>query len=129
VTWRQRHGAARRARTQRLREMGIAAPSKYGAVPTVLDGIRFASKREADRYAQLRVLELAGRITHLQLQPAFDLHALGGVRVARYVADFAYRDEHTQRLVIEDVKGVKTPVFRLKAKWLKAEHGIDVQCV
>lgn len=103
--------------------------SKYGAVPTHVDGIRFASRREAERYRQLRLLELAGHITNLQLQPAYDLHAPGGVRVARYVADFAYRDERTQRLVIEDAKGVKTPVFRLKAKWLKAEHGVEVQCV
>jgi len=103
--------------------------SKYGAVPTRLDGLRFASKREADRYAELRVMEIAGHITNLQLQPAYDLHALGGVKVARYVADFAYRDERTQRLVIEDAKGMKTPVFRLKAKWLQAEHGIEVRCV
>ena len=110
--------------------VAVAVPrSKYGAVPTRLDGIRFASKREADRYAQLRVLELAGHITNLQLQPAFDLHALGGLKVARYVADFAYRDERTQHLVIEDAKGMKTPVFRLKAKWLQAEHGIEVRCV
>lgn len=103
--------------------------NKYSAVPTVLDGIRFASRREAERYRQLRLLELAGHITNLQLQPSFDLHALGGVKVARYVADFAYRDEQTQQLVIEDAKGVKTPVFTLKAKWLKAEHGVDVRCV
>jgi hypothetical protein len=104
-------------------------PHKYGAIATELDGIRFASRREAARYAQLRVRALAGEIANLQLQPTFDLHALGGIKVARYVADFAYRDERTQQLVVEDVKGVKTPVFKLKAKWLKAEHGIEVACV
>lgn len=109
--------------------LGRRRSHKYGAVPTVLDGIRFSSKREADRYAQLRVLEIAGSITNLQLQPRYDLHAPGGTKVATYIADFAYRDERTQRLVIEDAKGVKTPVFRLKAKWLKAEHGIEVRCV
>lgn len=102
---------------------------KYGAVKTVLDGIRFDSKREADRYAQLRVLALAGHITALQHQVSYDLHALGGVKVARYVADFVYRDERSQRLVVEDVKGVKTRMFSLKAKWLKAEHGVTVVCV
>jgi hypothetical protein len=128
VTWRQRHGAARRDRGARLKAAGVASPSKYGAIPTVLDGIRFASRREADRYAHLRVLALTGLITDLELQPAFALHALGGTKVAKYVADFAYRDAAGQ-LVIEDVKGVKTTVFRLKAKWLKAEHGIEVKCV
>lgn len=115
--------ALRRAR------QGRRPRNKYGAVRTMLDGIRFDSKREADRYAQLRLLEVAGHITNLQHQVPYDLHALGGVQVARYVADFVYRDERTQRLVVEDVKGVKTPVFRLKAKWLKAEHGIEVICV
>lgn len=117
------------ARRRLSRAAGSIARNKYGAVPTVLDGIRFASKREADRYAQLRLLEIGGHVTNLQLQPSFDLHAVGGTKVARYVADFAYRDERTQRLVIEDAKGMKTPVFRLKAKWLKAEHGIEVRCV
>jgi hypothetical protein len=121
VTW-ARISARRRART------GVAV-NKYGAVKTVLDGIRFDSKREADRYARLRVLALAGHITNLQHQVSYDLHAMGGVKVARYVADFVYRDERTQRLVVEDVKGVKTRMFQLKAKWLKAEHGIEVQCV
>lgn len=106
-----------------------ARRNKYGAIPTVLDGIRFASRREADRYVHLRLLERAGHITQLQLQPVFELHAPGGVRVAKYVADFAYRDLRTLRLVIEDVKGVQTAIFRLKAKWMKAEHGIDVRCV
>lgn len=103
--------------------------NKFGAVKTQVAGVTFDSKREAERYRHLRVLEAAGHISGLQLQPAFDLHAPGGVKVARYVADFAYRDEATQRLVVEDVKGVKTPMFRLKAKWLKAEHGIEVECV
>lgn len=103
--------------------------NKFGAVKTVVGGVAFASKREARRYQHLCLLQAAGHISGLQLQPAFDLHALGGVKVARYVADFAYRDETTQRQVVEDVKGMKTPVFRLKAKWLKAEHGIEVVCV
>jgi hypothetical protein len=103
--------------------------NKYSAVKTVLDGIRFDSRREADRYAQLRVLALAGHVTNLQCQVPYDLHALGGVKVSRYVADFVYRDERTQRLVVEDVKGMKTRMFSLKAKWLKAEHGITVVCV
>ncbi len=100
---------------------------KYRARRCVVDGITFPSMREARRYRALRLLEQAGQILNLQLQPVFELHAPGGQRVCRYVADFRYIVASTGETVTEDAKGMKTPVYRLKKKWLLAEHGITVQ--
>ena len=97
---------------------------KYGARPTTVDGIRFASQKEAGRYRELRLLEKAGEIMALELQPSFDL-TVRGVRIARYVADFQYYRPDGE-LVTEDVKGVRTPVYRLKKKHVEAQYGIRV---
>lgn len=109
----------------RARLAEIRKPSKYRAKKTVVDGITFDSKREADRYSDLRVYANMGWITELRLQVRYDLHALGGAKVARYVADFVYRDRNGNEIV-EDVKGVRTPLYNLKKKWMKAEHNIDI---
>lgn len=104
---------------------------KYRAVPTVVDGVRFASKAEAARYAELKLLEKAGEVKELELQPKFPLCAHprihgAGVKVCDYVADFRYRHGPRGVLVIEDVKGMKTPVYRLKKKWFEAQYGIEI---
>lgn len=88
-----------------------ARRSKYGAVPTVVDGIRFASKAEAKRWKELLLLERAGQITRLRRQPRFDL-VVRNEKVGTYVGDFGYGTSACD--VIEDVKGVATPVFKLK---------------
>lgn len=107
---------------------------KYKAKPVTIDGIRFASGREGSRYRTLKLLERAGEISGLELQPVFVLAP--GVLVPgenrkrpdmRYVADFAYTDQAGLR-VLEDVKGVQTPVFRLKLHLL-ALQGVAVKVV
>jgi hypothetical protein len=104
--------------------------TKYGAIRTEVDGITFASKAEARRYAELKLMERAGAIKDLTLQPRYPI-VVEGVPICTYVADFFYfavRDDgRTWRPVIEDVKGVRTPVFKLKAKLVKALYGITVQ--
>jgi hypothetical protein len=52
---------------------------------------------------------------------------VNGVTVCTYVGDFRYRDAHTDRLVVEDVKGIATPVYRLKRKLMQAVWGIEIQ--
>jgi hypothetical protein len=99
--------------------------SKYGAVPTVVDNMRFASKREAAHYGTLKILERAGKISLLQLQPGFRLEVKGQL-ICTYVADFQYLDHGTMHVVTEDVKGMKTPVYRIKKKLLKALYDIDI---
>ncbi len=93
--------------------------NKFRAVKTVVDGATFASKAEARRYNELRLMERAGDISRLELQPKFPVH-INGVLVCTYIADFAYFTS-SQR-VVEDVKGVKTPVYRLKKKLVEAVY-------
>lgn len=97
---------------------------KYRAKRTEVDGITFASRMEAQRYTELRALEQAGEISGLELQPRYDL-VVNGVKIGRYVADFRYREDG--RLVVEDVKGVKTALYRLKKKLVRALYGIEVR--
>jgi hypothetical protein len=97
--------------------------SKYHAVPTVIDGIRFDSKAEAARYRDLRILEAAGEIYNLQVHVQYPL-VVNGIKIGSYEADFVYGENG--RIVVEDVKGVKTPVYRLKNKLMKAIHGIEI---
>jgi hypothetical protein len=103
-----------------------AAPRrhKYGARRTVVDGVTFPSRREARRYGELKVLERAGRITGLELQPRFRL-VVNGRHVGDYLADFRYVEGG--RSVVEDAKGVRTPVYRLKKKLVLALYGIQIR--
>lgn len=107
--------------------------SKYGAVRTEADGITFASKREAKRYQELRLLEKAGEIRNLTLQPRYPLHvsivAGGLVQVATYVGDFEYQERQPGlwRQITEDAKGMKTPVYRLKKKMFEAEYQREIR--
>lgn len=97
---------------------------KYHNTKTVADGIKFDSKLEAERYAQLKILERAGVIRALELQPSFELlpsfRKNGKTwRKTVYKADFRYILADDDRIIIEDVKGstaVITDVFRLKQK-------------
>jgi len=99
--------------------------SKYRAVPTTVDGIRFASKKEARRYQELKILEQAGHIDHLVLQEHFRIE-VNGVHICDYRADFSYLEPGCVA-VVEDVKGMITPMFKLKQKLMRAVWGIDIR--
>lgn len=93
--------------------------SKYNAVKTEVDGIKFDSAKESKRYASLKLLERAGVIENLKLQPRFLLQegfTYNGhkERKIEYVADFQY--ERNGQTIVEDVKGMKTEVYKLKRK-------------
>lgn len=114
-------------------------PSKYRNVKTQVDGIMFASKREADRYGGLKFLQKAGQIWSLECHPRWPLRC-GGTpikirnknNVARqvfYVADFSYRMRSDNELIVEDVKGFDTPISRLKRGIMEADHGIKVRII
>ena len=99
---------------------------KYRAVKTVVDGHTFDSKKEAKRYVFLKGELAAGRICQFQFRKR-DVGIrleVNGVTVCFYYPDFRYvRDG---RLVVEDVKGLKTPVYKLKKKLMLACRGITV---
>lgn len=97
--------------------------SKYNAVKTVIDGIKFDSKKEGRRYSALKLLQQSGYISELSLQPKFDL-IVNGVKIGFYKADFKYMEDGKE--VIEDVKGMLTPVYKLKRKMIKAIYGITI---
>ncbi len=111
-----------------------AAENKYFARKTTVDGIEFDSDAEARRYRELCLLERAGEITDLEMQVPYELQPRfkAGRRVIRpitYIADFRYTDTRTGEQVVEDVKGVETEVFRIKAKMMLYVHGITVRKV
>ena len=98
--------------------------NKYGAKATVVDGIRFHSAKEARRYGELILMERAGLISGLELQPQYDLR-VNGLLICRYRADFRY--EEKGYLIVEDVKGLRTELYKLKCKMMKAIHNIDIR--
>jgi hypothetical protein len=110
--------------------------NKYGAIKTQVNGITFDSKAEARRYSQLLMLEKAGHIAGLTLQVSFELAKsvkFSGDKRAkpplRYVADFMYSDIKLGKIVVEDVKGVATPLFKAKRHLMMALHGVEVRVV
>jgi hypothetical protein len=99
--------------------------TKYNAVKTEVDGFVFASKAEARRYSELKLLEMAGDIYNLTLQPIFSI-TVNNKHVGKYIADFQYQVSKTDKMIVEDVKGVKTPVYRLKKKLVEALYNITI---
>lgn len=100
---------------------------KYNAKKTVINGIKFDSKREAARYCELVLLKKAHKIKELELQPKFELQSKykkGGktIRAINYIADFKYYDVDKGEYVVEDVKGMKTEVYKLKKKLVEFKY-------
>lgn len=102
--------------------------NKYGNKKTKVDGHTFDSKAEARRYGELKLMQRAGLIKHLKLQPRYriqDGFSNGEgkrVRPISYVADFEYIDLQKNDVVIEDVKGKKTQVYNLKKKIFEKKY-------
>lgn len=100
--------------------------SKYHAKKTVVDGIEFDSRHEADRWVELKILQRAGVISQLKRQVRFDLvPPLSGERGVSYYADFTYIQNG--KLVVEDAKGYKTPEYIIKRKLMLWLHHIKIR--
>lgn len=121
--------------------------SKYGNRKTVVNGIEFDSQKEARRYQELRLLEQAGRISDLRLQvkyvlipaqraPSFEIYKSGPNKGRRkpgkvlenecaYIADFVYTQDGNE--VVEDAKGMRTAVYRIKRKLMLERYGIQIK--
>ena len=103
---------------------------KYRNKKTQVDGIVFASKKEADRYLVLKSEEKRNKIQNLELQKTYRL-SVNGRLVCKYNADFDYDTMSDGELVhvTEDVKSPitkKNPTYRIKAKLFRACQGYDI---
>ena len=103
--------------------------SKYHNQKVELDGILFDSKREAHRWIELKYMERAKLITDLKRQVPFELiPAYGkrpGERAIKYIADFTYFENG--KMVVEDAKGVKTDVYKIKKRIMRWRYGIEIK--
>jgi hypothetical protein len=97
--------------------------SKFKNNKAIVDGIRFDSGAEGERYKILKAKEKAGLIKNLQLQVNYPL-IVNGLKICDYRADFVY--EVGGKTIVEDVKGQLHDVFKLKYKLMYACHGIII---
>lgn len=101
---------------------------KYHNRKTIVDGITFDSKAEAERYKELKRLELIGVIKGLELQKTYRLckgrWENGKPFSISYKADFVYTLDGD--VIVEDVKGYRTEAYQLKKKLMRAVYGIEI---
>ena len=100
--------------------------SKYHAKKTEFDGHIFDSYREAQRYAILKILQGQGHIKNLRTQVKYELiPKQTGERAVYYVADFVYEEDGKE--VVEDCKGFRTDVYKMKRKLMLQRYGIKIK--
>ena len=121
--------------------------NKYKNIKITVDGETFDSKKEYTRWCELKLLERANEITDLKRQVKFvlipaqreeskevykkgkhkGLPKLGKLieKECAYIADFVYRENG--QLVVEDTKGIKTEVYKVKRKMMLSEYGIRIR--
>lgn len=102
------------------------APSqrKYRNKPHTVDGITFSSKREANRWLELRSAQKNGHISKLRRQVPFSL-SVNRIHVCVYIADFVYEKSGVE--IVEDTKGVRTDSYVIKRNLMRAIYGIEIQ--
>ena len=120
--------------------------NKYHNEKTIVDGIAFDSRKEARRYQELKLMERAGEISDLRLQVKYELipaqyemkdewvsptrvqqKEVCVERAVNYIADFVYKDKMTEETVVEDTKGMRTEVYKIKKKLMLWVHGIKIR--
>ena len=124
--------------------------TKYNASKTVIDGITFDSRKEANRYCELKLLEKGGIISDLRLQAEFELipaqyepdtvtitktgkeKIVKGKCIERkcsYLADFVYTDNKTGETVVEDTKSpaTRTKEYIIKRKLMLYKYRIRIR--
>ena len=112
---------------QEYKQLQQKGNSKYGAKKTSIDGIKFDSQKEANRYLDLLVLQKTGLIQDLHRQVRFELqpsYKKNGktVRPIYYVADFVYYDTFKGQKIVEDTKGYRTEIYKLKKKLFEYKY-------
>jgi hypothetical protein len=112
--------------TGRLRMQ--SRPNKHNNTKTVRHGMVFDSKREANRYESLLLLQANGELRNLRRQVKYDL-VINGIRIATYKADFVYEElrKGAWSEVVEDSKGYPNDRWPMKKKLMRAIHGVEVR--
>lgn len=103
--------------------------TKYNNKKVIVDGHKFDSQKEAYRYKVLKKLENDGKIVGLKTQVIYELApsvVINGRKkpALRYKADFVYH--YCGKMIVEDVKGVLTVVYKIKRHLMKSVYGIDI---
>ena len=102
--------------------------NKYFNKKVIIDGIKFQSIKEGKRYNELKLLKRAGLIDELELQKVFELQPKytnnkgEHIRSITYKADFFYYDNKKERYIVEDTKGFRTDVYKLKKKLFEYQY-------
>lgn len=115
---------------QEYKQLQQKGKSKYKAKKTEVDGIKFDSQKEANRYLELKLLEKQGLIKNIKVQVPYLL--LDTIKYkgktypkTKYYADFQYIENKTNKVIVEDVKSEitrKDKVYRLKIKLLLSKY-------
>lgn len=107
----------------------VAAPAqnKFRNIIVEIDGIKFRSKLEGNRYLQLKLMKASGFVQDFKIQVEFRLEH-NGILITRYKADFVvtYADG---TVTVEDTKGVETEAFVIKKNLMLALLGIEIQII
>ncbi len=101
--------------------------SKYHNKLTIVEGIKFDSKKESQRYLDLRMMQKFGLISKLEIQKRYDFK-INDFLVTYYKADFTYFNKEG-KYIVEDVKSEitrKNTVYRIKKKLMKAIYNIEI---
>lgn len=101
--------------------------SKYFNKKVYFDNKKFDSKKEYKRYYELKLLEKANEIKDLQtqveyeLQPSFKKNGTTYRKIS-YIADFVYYDNRLNKWIVEDTKGFRTEVYKIKKKLFEYKY-------
>lgn len=108
-----------------LSKMKYKGESKYKNKKVTVDGFVFDSGKEANRYKELKLLETGGYIDHLELQPKYDI-VVNRIKIGFYKADFRYWDIMGDLQKVEDAKGYRTQIYKIKKKLVEAIYNIEI---
>lgn len=98
------------------------------------NGIKWDSKKEYKRYLELKERENKGEISNLRRQVTYqvmprltDENGKFKYHPIKYVADFVYTDNAAGKEIVEDAKGIKTEIYKIKKKLMYFIHGIEIK--
>lgn len=98
--------------------------SKYSSKRTFYNGVWYASKKESKRAYELDMLLKAGEVKKWTPQVKYEF-VLNGKKICSYFLDFLVEYSNGE-IRYEDVKGMQTPVYKIKKKMMKAFYDIDI---